>query len=114
MKDRREYSKVTFGRKLDVKRLQGALSRTMGEATRNPSPKAAPVRVESILIQTGETTVFLSGNRPGLDAVARALRKGFSDSTVSKATRDAARRPPRITAPSPKGTRKKSGKRSAR
>lgn len=95
MNPRREFQKLKFGRKLDVKRLRAALSRTMREAFKNPSRGAAPARVESILIETNETTVFLSGNRRGLDAVAVALRGTFSDVHISKASQKDAVRSPR-------------------
>jgi hypothetical protein len=98
MNSAREFRQITFGRKCDVKRLRATLSRTMREVMKNPSPNAAPARVESILIETDETTVFLSGNRPGLNAVAAALRRSFSDVIISKASRDAVVRPPRASA----------------
>lgn len=102
MNSGRKFRQITFGRKLDVKRLRAALSRTMREAMKNPSPKAAPARVESILIETDKTTVFLSGNRPGLNAVAVALRTSCSDVNISKASRDDVVRPPRASASPPK------------
>jgi hypothetical protein len=99
---KREFRKLKFGRKLDVKRLRAALSRTRREELKNPSPQAALVRVESILIKADETTVFLSGNRPGLDAVVVALRSTFSNIKTSEASRDEAGRPPRVSASPPR------------
>jgi glycerate-2-kinase len=94
---RREFRRVTFDRKLDVKRLQAILSQTMREAMKKPSPQAAPARVESILIQSGETTVYLSGNGAGLDAVAEVLRSQVSKVNISKATRADTARPPQAS-----------------
>ena len=84
MDPKREFLKVTFDRKLDVKRLQASLSQTMREVGAKPSPEGAPARVESVLIESNKTTVVLSGNRPGLDNVASALRSTFSYAKVSK------------------------------
>ena len=95
MNPRREFRKLRFDRKLDVKRLRAALTRTMREAMKNPLSGAALARVESILIEPNKTTIFLSGSRPGLEAVAKALRSTFSDVNISKASRNDAVRPPR-------------------
>lgn len=95
MNTRREFRRLTFGRKLDEKRLQVALGQTIREMTKNPAPEAAPARLESILIEPKETTVYLSGNGPGLDAVATAVRNNFSGARISKARRADALRPPR-------------------
>jgi hypothetical protein len=95
MNPRRVFRKVTFGRKLDLRRLRAALSQTMREVMKDTPPKAVPVRLESILIETDKTTVFLSGNGPGLNAVAVALRRNFSDVRISNTSRDDAVRPPR-------------------
>lgn len=91
----REFRRVTFDRRLDVKRLRAALARTMREIAKTAQPGGAAPRLESILIREGETTVYLSGNGPGLEAVATALRSSVPGSAVSKATRTDARRPPR-------------------
>lgn len=94
MNSRRQFRRVTFGRKLDVKRLRAALARTMREMAKDPAPEAAPARLESVLIEPGETTVYLSGNGPGLDAVAKAVLSDLSGVKVTRARRADARRPP--------------------
>jgi predicted ATP-dependent protease len=84
MDSKREFIKVTFDRKLYVKRLRAALSQTMSVVGANPSPEGAPSRVESVLMEKAKTTVVLSGNRHGLNAVASALQSSFSYAKVSK------------------------------
>jgi hypothetical protein len=94
MRTTRQFRRVTFGRRLDVQQLQAALSRTMVEMAKDPAPEGAPVRMEGVIVEPQQTTVYLSGNGPGLDAVARAARRSFTDAKVSKARRADARRPP--------------------
>ncbi len=94
MSTRREFRRVTFGRKLDVKRLRSALSQTMREMAKDPAPEAAPARLESVLIQPNETTVYLSGNGAGLNAVAAAVGSRFSGAKVARARRVDVMRPP--------------------
>jgi hypothetical protein len=95
---RREFRRVTFDRKLDIKRLQAILSQTMREAMKNPSPQAALARVESIFIESERTTVYLSGNGAGLNAVSTALRTSYPKANISKATRADTARPPQASA----------------
>jgi hypothetical protein len=95
METRREYRRIKFGRKLDVKRLRSLLARTMRETSKNPVSEEAPVRLESVFIEQKATTVYLSGNEVGLDAVAAALRSGKADARTSKVSRDDARQIPR-------------------
>src|SRR5438128_2004020 len=104
MDSERAFRRLTFGRKLDGKRLQAELSKTMREAVKNPST-AASARVESILIEADETTVVLSGNHAGLEAVTGALRSSLPYVTVSEARRDDAMRPPRAAASPAKAAR---------
>jgi hypothetical protein len=99
MSTKREFRRVTFDRKLDVKRLRAALARSMRETAKDPKAEAAPPRLESVLIRAKETTVYLSGNGAGLDAVATALRSSVPGSKVSKASRADAMRPPRDLQP---------------
>jgi hypothetical protein len=73
MRTTRQFRRVTFGRRLDVQQLQAALSHTMVEMAKDPAPEAAPVRLEGVLVEPQQTTVYLSGNGPGLDAVAVQL-----------------------------------------
>ena len=94
MRTKREFRRVTFGRKLDVKRLRSALSQTMRELAKDPTPTAAPARLESVLIEPKQTTVYLSGNGPGLNAVATAVRSRFSGAKISKARRVDVMSPP--------------------
>ena len=94
MNTKREFRRVRFGRKLTVRRLQSALSQTMRKLAKDPAPEAAPARLESILIEPKETTVYLSGNGPGLDVVAKAIRSSFAGAKVSKCRRADAMRPP--------------------
>ncbi len=106
MNSEREFRQVTFGRGLSVKRLWAALARTTKDMMKNPAADAAPARLERVLVEGDETTVFLSGNGPGLDAVAAALQRGFSDATVSTVYRGDLERAPRAVAP-PESTRKR-------
>lgn len=106
MKTQREYRRVTVGRTLDAKQLRAALSQTMLEMAKDLAPEAAPARLESVLIQPTLTTVYLSGNAPGLMAVATALRRSFSGVEISKALRADAVRPPPGPASRPRGGRK--------
>ncbi|MGH7516134.1 MAG: hypothetical protein ACREOC_01510 [Gemmatimonadales bacterium] len=106
MNSEREFRQVTFGRGLSVKRLQAALARTTKDMMKDPAADAAPARVERVLVEGEETTVFLSGNGPGLDAVAAAVRRAFSDATVSTVYRGDVERAPRVMAP-PERTRKR-------
>lgn len=95
METRREYRRLKFGRKLDVKRLQSLLARTIRETSKDPASEAAPVRLESVFIEPKATTVYLSGSEIGLDAVAAALRGGKAEARTSKVSRDDARHIPR-------------------
>lgn len=95
MSTRREFRRVVFGRKLDVKRLQATLAKAMRETAKGAAPEAAPARLESILIEPTTTTVYLSGNDAGLDAVAAALRGTVEGTRMSTSTRAQARRMPR-------------------
>jgi hypothetical protein len=103
MSTRREFRRVAFGRKLDVKRLQATLARAMRETAQDPAPEAAPARLESILIEANATTVYLSGNDAGLDAVATALRGSVPGVRTSTASRADARRMPRALRPRKQG-----------
>jgi hypothetical protein len=103
MRAQRQFRLLKVARKLDVKRLRAALFRTMQEMAKNPASEAAPVRLESVLIEPQQTTVYLSGNSPGLDAVVNAVRSNFSDVKVSKARRADARRLPRALSSRPSG-----------
>lgn len=94
MDAKRDFRRVTFGRRLDVKRLRAVLRRAMREMAKDPMSGAAPTRLESVLIEPGDTTVYLSGNGPGLDAVARVVRSDFTGARVSGARRADAKRPP--------------------
>src|SRR5262245_46104892 len=105
MSSEREFSQFTFPRKLDVKRLKAALSTTMRDLMKTSSPGAAPVRPERILIETHKTTVFLSGNRPGLDAVGVAIRRHFSDVYILNASREDLVRPPQLSGSQTAGNR---------
>jgi hypothetical protein len=95
MRAQRQFRQLKVARKLDVKRLRAALHQTMQEMAKNPASEAAPVRLESVLIEQQQTTVYLSGNSSGLDAVVNAARSNFSDVKVSKARRADAMRFPR-------------------
>jgi uncharacterized protein len=95
MKTRREFRQIRFGRQLDTTRLRAVLSQTMRETAKDPAPQAAPARLESVLIEPQETTVYLSGNGAGLNAVAAALRNDFPAARISKARPADAKRPPR-------------------
>jgi len=98
MRGQRQFRRLKVARKLDVKRLQAALFQTMQEMAKNPASAGAPVRVESVLIEPQQTTVYLSGNSPGLGAVVNAVRSNYSDVKVSKARRaDAIRFPPALS-----------------
>jgi hypothetical protein len=99
MSTRREFRRVAFGRKLDVKQLQATLAKAMRETAKNPASGAAPARLESILIEPKATTVYLSGNDTGLDAVAAALRGSVGGTRISTATLAQARRMPRALRP---------------
>jgi hypothetical protein len=90
----REFRPVTFDRKLDVKRLQAVLSKTMREAAGDPSPDASLARPERIWIEADRTTVFLSGDAGGVEAVGAALRKTFPEAKLSMASREDAACPP--------------------
>jgi phosphoserine phosphatase len=83
---KREFRKLTFARKLDVKRLQVTLSQTIHEARKNPPATPGTWRVESILIEGDRTTVVVSGNRTGLAAAAAALHEHTPNVHVSKAS----------------------------
>jgi hypothetical protein len=98
MDTRREYRRFKFSRKLDIKRLKVLLARTTREMESEPSEEAAPVRLESVLIERDATTVCISGNDVGLDTVAHALRASKGDARAAKVSRDDARRIPRIVA----------------
>jgi hypothetical protein len=95
MRAQRQFRQLKTARKLDVKRLRAALYQTAQEMAKNPESEAAPVRLESVLIEPQQTTVYLSGNSRGLDAVVNAVRSNYSDVKVSKARRADARRFPR-------------------
>lgn len=95
MSDRREYRRVTFARKLDVKQLRAALARTMRQIAKDPTSAAAPARLESILVEPNQTVVYLSGNSPGLDAVAKGVRSSLTGAKIGRAERADARRLPR-------------------
>ncbi len=95
MSDRREYRRVTFDRKLDAKQLRAALARAMRQVAKDPTSAAAPARLESILVEPNQTVVYLSGNSPGLDAVAKGVRGSLAGAKVGRAERAEARRPPR-------------------
>ena len=103
MSTRREFRRVAFGRKLDVKRLHATLARTMRETAKDPAPEAAPARLESILIEAKATTVYLSGNDAGLDAVAAALRGTVPGTRISTVSRAEARRTPPALRPRKRG-----------
>jgi hypothetical protein len=103
MRAQRQFRRLTVARKLDVKGLRAALSQTMEEMVQKPAPEAAPVRLEGVLIEPQQTTVYLSGNGPGLDAVVNAVRTNFSDAKVSKARRADAMRLPRALSSRPSG-----------
>ncbi|HZD52905.1 MAG TPA: hypothetical protein VE175_07640 [Woeseiaceae bacterium] len=103
MSTRREYRRVAFGRKLDVKRLQATLAKVMREAGKDPAPEAAPARLESIVIEPKSTTVYLSGNDAGLSAVAAALRGTVEGTRISTVTETEAKRMPRALRPRKKG-----------
>jgi hypothetical protein len=62
-----------WARKFEFKALIAALPVYDGET------------LESVLIEPQQTTVYLSGNSPGLDAVVNAVRSNFSDAKVAKA-----------------------------
>lgn len=72
----------------------GPLSNHAGDGE-EPASEAAPVRLESVLVEPQHTTVYLSGNSPGLDAVVNAVRSNFSNVKVSEARRGDAMRLPR-------------------
>jgi hypothetical protein len=95
MKTRREFRRITVGRQLEATQLRAVLSQMMRETAKDPAPQAAPARLESVLIAPQETTVYLSGNGAGLNAVATALRNVFPDARISKASPTDAKRPPR-------------------
>lgn len=83
----RKFRQVKFGRKLDEKRLLATLSTTIRDIAKDPAPEAAPVRLESILIEEDKTTVHISGNGPGLDAFTGSLRKRHSKVKIAKSSR---------------------------
>ncbi len=99
----REFRQVKFGRKLDEKRLLVTLSTTIRDIAKDPAPEAAPVRLESVLVEKGQTTVHLSGNSAGLEAVTGSLRKRYSKVKIAKSSRKHALRPAR-TLSSPSGS----------
>ena len=107
MSANREFQRVTFGKKVDVKRLQAVLAKIMKETAKCPEAEAAPVRLESVLIEPEETTVHLSGNGPGLKVVAQAVKEKVTGSKVAKARRSDARRQPTSTRPTTSQTKKK-------
>lgn len=94
METKREFRRITFDRKLDVKRLVATLARTTRHMAKDPTPDAGPARLESVLIEADKTTVYLSGNGAGLDAVATALYATARGAKVAKASRADATRPP--------------------
>ena len=97
MKPDREYRRIEFSRKLDVKRLQAVLSKAMRQFAKSPPPDAAPARVEGFRVESDKTTVFLSGNGGGLEAVSRLVGTRFPDARVTSASRsDALRLGPRV------------------
>jgi hypothetical protein len=105
MRAQRQFRRLTVARKLDVTRLRAALSQTMTEMVKKPAPAAAPVRLEGVLIEPQQTTVYLSGNGPGLDAVVAAVRSKLPHAKVSKARRADARRVPPALSSRPSGRR---------
>jgi hypothetical protein len=66
----------------------------MRETAKDAAPEAAPARLESIFIEAKATTVYLSGNDAGLDAVAAALRGTVPGTRISNVSRAEARRTP--------------------
>jgi hypothetical protein len=99
MNAEREFRQVTFGRGLSIQRLKAALARTTKDMMKNPGADAAPARVERVLVEGDQTTVYLSGNGAGLNAVAAALQRGFPEATVSTASPDDVERTPILVAP---------------
>jgi hypothetical protein len=95
MKMRREFRRITFGRRLEANRLRVVLSQTMRETAKEPAPEAAPARLESVLIEPQETTVYLSGSDAALNALAAALISHSPGATISKARPADAKRSPR-------------------
>jgi hypothetical protein len=95
MKPTREFRRFTLDRKLDVKRLHAALREATREMAKDPTPEAAPARLESVLIEPTGTTVYISGNSAGLNAVASAVRSRFSAVKITNARRGDAKRMPR-------------------
>ena len=94
MTSERNFCSVTFERELDVKKLQAVLAKTMRTVLADTGTEAAPARLESVLMEPARTTVYLSGNGPTLDAVARAVCANHKGVEVAKATREDARRLP--------------------
>lgn len=95
MHTRREFRRVVFSRKLDVKRLQAVLLRAMRATENDPAADAAPARLESILIEPKATTVYLSGNDAGLAAVATALRSSVPGTRISTVNQSETKKTPR-------------------
>jgi hypothetical protein len=91
---KREFQRVIFGRKLDEKDLRALLHERMRVAMTRPAPKAAPIRVESILIEPDRTTICLSGNPAVLKAAAGLLKDRLPDVKISKVSQAVAARFP--------------------
>jgi hypothetical protein len=86
MDSRREFLKIKLDHQLDLKSLKSALSKTMSVVMANPSLKASPTRMESMLIENNKTTIVLSGNLDGLKAASLALRSSFPGIKISRPT----------------------------
>lgn len=95
MKNKREYRRLTVGRKMDEKQLRSTLRQIVDEVASIHAPSAAPIRLESVLIEPSKTTVYFSGNESGLRTITAATKKTLSDANVSKARRADARGEPR-------------------
>ena len=95
MKISREFRRLTFSRKLEAKQLQVILRNTMEEVESNIASGVGLARLESVLITPKETTVCISGNRAGLDAIGKAVRGQIAGTKVAKARQADAKRPPR-------------------
>ena len=107
MKAQREFLRVTLGRRMDVARLRAVLHQAMLEMAADPAPEAAPARLESVLIEPTETTVYVSGNGLGLKVLATALQGHFSGVEISRARRaDAMRLPAALESRASRARRK--------
>lgn len=95
MKMTREFRRLTFSRQLEAKQLQAILRKTMREVESNIAADVGLARLESVLITPKETTVYISGNRAGLDAIGKAVRGLSAGTKVAKARQADAKRPPR-------------------